>query len=226
MLCSIYSRSWKCESCRSCRGVFALTCSLRPRQAADMQKWTGWSKAMWSKIFALYLLHQYACVICSLLCYILPLRVPCQKPKLLQENRYSMNSFTVFTGGGGEICPNSFQSCRLFQACVSYVPWWQGQLASGSLMVCSSVYAAGRVSLQHVSTASQLCRQAMHHDQAHHPALCHNIPQSYTCTSETLQSCQAQVIASSGLLVLHRGDMTQKYSKISNRLVLFLFTVK
>lgn len=64
---------------------------------------------------------------------------------------------------------------------------------SGSLMVCNSVYAAGQVSLQHVFTASQLCRQAMHHDQAHHPLVCHNILQSYTCSSETLQSCQTQV---------------------------------
>lgn len=64
-----------------------------------------------------------------------------------------------------KICQNIFKPCRLLQACVSYVQWWQGQLVSGSRLVCNSVYAAGQVSLLHVLTASQLCRQAMHYDR-------------------------------------------------------------
>lgn len=94
----------------------------------------------------------------------------------------------------GKICWNIFELRRLPGACVSHVRRWQDQLVSGSRMVCNSVYAAGQVSLLHVFTASQLCRQAMHHDQAHHPLLCHNMLQSYTCTSEPPQPSQTQVI--------------------------------
>lgn len=61
---------------------------------------------------------------------------------------------------------NISEPSQLLQTCVSYVGWWQGQLVSGSHRVCSSVFAAGHVSVLRVCAASQQCGQPMHHRHA------------------------------------------------------------
>lgn len=70
-------------------------------------------------------------------------------------------------------------TCRLLQACVSYVQWWQGQLVSGSQRVCKCVccWSCYTATCPHCITAMRTANASW----PHHPFLRHNMLQSYTC---------------------------------------------